>query len=171
MAPGRFLAGIGALINCPSTQRYLLLKRSPAKDVGAGLWECVTGRVDQGEGFEQALHREVREEVGLEVQIDFIVGTSHFYRGAASDDNELLGVTYGCSLRGHEAAPQPPAICLSGEHTEYRWLTADEALALLSAPDPGTRWAHTVVQRAETIRRQLPSNLGLFYRQQGFELG
>ena len=165
---GRFLAGIGALIRCTSTQRYLLLRRSPHKDVGAGVWECVTGRVDQGEGFEDALHREVREEVGLPVQIDFIIGTSHFYRGATIPDNELLGVTYCCSIVS--AATEPPAIHLSAEHSEYRWLTAEEALVLLSSPDPATRWARTVVQRAETIRQQLPTNLRLFHRRHGFEL-
>ncbi|NKB72356.1 MAG: NUDIX domain-containing protein [Candidatus Latescibacteria bacterium] len=167
MGPGRFLAGIGALIRCSSSQRYLFLKRAPTKDVGAGLWECVTGRVDQGEGFEEALHREVDEETGLAVQIDFIIGTSHFYRGPTRPDNELLGVTYSCSVLGDQG--QPPAIRPSGEHSEYGWLLAEEALELLAHPDPGTRWNRTTLERAETIRRQLPSNLGLFYRR-GFEL-
>ena len=81
MTIGRFCAGIGALIWSPTKEKYLLLRRSPEKDFAPGVWECVTGRVDQGERFEQALHREVREELGIQVQIEFIIGTSHFYRG------------------------------------------------------------------------------------------
>jgi 8-oxo-dGTP diphosphatase len=57
MSIGRFIGGIGALIWSPKVKRYLLLRRSAQRDYGAGAWECVTGRVDQGEGFEQALHR------------------------------------------------------------------------------------------------------------------
>ncbi|HEX6387601.1 MAG TPA: NUDIX domain-containing protein, partial [Anaerolineae bacterium] len=59
MSIGRFYGGVAALLYFPPTRQYLLLKRSPAKDYGAGTWECVTGRVDQGEGFEDALRREV----------------------------------------------------------------------------------------------------------------
>ena len=33
------------------------MKRGAARDFGAESWECVTGRVNQGESIEQALHR------------------------------------------------------------------------------------------------------------------
>ena len=87
MSIGRFFAVVGALLWHPPdvscNGRYLVLKRSADKDFGSGAWECVTGRVDQGEGFTDAVHREVYEELGIEVQIDFIVGTAHFFRGEA----------------------------------------------------------------------------------------
>ena len=112
MSVGRFLCGIAALVYHPATQTYLLLRRAPDRDAGGGEWECVTGRVDQGEGFEEALHREVREELGAAVAPDFIVGTSHFYRGTSVPENELLGVTYACML------DDPGAIRVSAEHSE-----------------------------------------------------
>ncbi|NJN55210.1 MAG: hypothetical protein HC804_10900, partial [Anaerolineae bacterium] len=49
MSIGRFLGGIAALIWNPTNESYLLLCRADSKDFGAGSWECVTGRVDQGE--------------------------------------------------------------------------------------------------------------------------
>ncbi|MCA9616466.1 MAG: NUDIX domain-containing protein, partial [Myxococcales bacterium] len=50
-------------------QKLLALRRSKKKDVGAGLWEVVSGRVRDGEDPLAAAIRETREETGLEVQI------------------------------------------------------------------------------------------------------
>ena len=55
MATGRFLAMVGALIWRQTDGRYLLLQRAATKDFAAGQWECVTGRLEQGERFEQNL--------------------------------------------------------------------------------------------------------------------
>jgi 8-oxo-dGTP diphosphatase len=165
MSIGRFFAGIASLIWSPETRKYLLLRRSEQKDYARGAWECVTGRVDQGEGFEDALYREVREELGVTVQIEHILGTTHFYRGSPSPENELVGVIYLCSLA------DPASIRISPEHSEYRWLTIEQALDLLSATDPSTQWARRVIQQAEVIRPMLPENLVSFQRKAGFELG
>lgn len=165
MPIGRFYAGIAALIWSPASEQYLLLRRSDQKDYGPGIWECVTGRVDQGEGFDDALRREVREELGVEVQVEHILGTTHFYRGAPSPGSELVGVVYLCSLQ------DPTSIHISAEHSECRWLSAGEALTLLSASDPSTQWAQRVIERAEIIRPLLPKRLVHFHHQAGFELG
>ena len=165
MSIGRFSAGIAALIFSPGTRRYLLLRRSQQKDYAPGIWECVTGRVDQGEGFGDALHREVREELGVDVQAEYILGTTHFYRGAATPENELVGVIYLCSL--DEAA----SIQVSKEHTEYRWLTANEAMDLLSSTDPSTQWTKRVIGRADTIRPMLSDDLVHYLSETGFEFG
>ncbi len=165
MIAGRFTAGIAAVIWCPETEQYLLLRRSEAKDYGRGIWECVTGRVDQGEGFEAALQREVLEELGVHIEVEHILGTTHFYRGAPVPENELLGVVYLCSLS--HLIP----VHISPEHTEFRWLAAAQALELLAASDPSTLWARQVIERAEAIRHLLPGELARYQREHGFELG
>jgi len=157
MAIGRFFAGVGALVWCPSDGKYLVLKRSADKDFAGGAWECTTGRVDQGEGFHDAVRREVREELGVEVQIDFIVGTLHFYRGEAKPENELVGVQYCCSLE------DPAAIRTSWEHAEYRWISAEEAETLF----PKGHWLGEVIRRAETIRALSSPELLDYYRSEG----
>src|SRR4029450_2841725 len=101
MAVGRFGAMVGALVWRHSDGRYLLLQRSAQKDFAAGQWECVTGRVEQGENFSAAVHREASEELRQAVQVEFIVGTTHFYRGVVSPEQEMVGVHYGCA-RGAE---------------------------------------------------------------------
>jgi 8-oxo-dGTP diphosphatase len=165
MAIGRFYAGIAALIWLPQNKQYLLLRRSELKDYARGAWECVTGRVDQGEGFEDALNREVYEELAVRVQVEYILGTTHFYRGDPIPENELVGVIYLCSLS------DPTLIRISSEHSEYRWLSAADALDLLSASDPTTQWARRLIQRAEAIRSMLPEELVKFQGNFGFEFG
>jgi 8-oxo-dGTP diphosphatase len=160
---GRFITGIGALVYNPDDKTYLLLKRSPQKDFGSGTWECVTGRLEQGEGFEEGLHREALEEIGIEVQPEFIIGTSHFYRGAPVPENELVGVIYCCTTF------TPTALRISAEHSEYRWLTADSALELITAEKPSDRWLRHVIRRAELINTHLPADLRTVFRAEGFE--
>jgi len=159
---------VAAVISSPDG-RYLLLRRSAEKDFAPGAWECVTGRVDQGEGFEEAVRREVQEELGVEVRLDFIVGTTHFYRGHPGPENELIGVVYACTL------DEPGAIRTSAEHSEARWVTAEQAQALLTAPDESVRasthWMQRVIERVEVVRRLLPGELEEYYQEVGFELG
>src|SRR3954465_14236530 len=47
--------------------RFLLGKRSVTKKSAPGYWAPVVGRIQNGESEEQAVVREVREEVGLVV--------------------------------------------------------------------------------------------------------
>jgi 8-oxo-dGTP diphosphatase len=157
---GRFFAGVGALLRCRADGRYLLLRRTEEKDFAGGAWECVTGRVNQGEGFTDAVLREVREELGVSAHIDFIVGTMHFYRGEARPENELVGVQYCCSIEDAEA------ITVSWEHTEHRWVTAGEARGLF----PEGHWLAEVIQRAEAIRALSPPELLAYFEEQGFEV-
>ena len=156
---GRFQAGIGALIRRADDQRYLLLKRATDKDYGADTWECVTGRLEQGESFEDALHREVIEEIGIRIQPDFIVSTGHFFRGEPVPDNELLSVLYCCTTN------EPDAIAVSAEHGEARWVTAAEAFAFI----PHNNWLYVLLQRAEFIYAKIPDDLRDFFRHNGYQ--
>ncbi len=165
MATGRFLGGIAGLVWSPEQARYLLLQRVATKDFAAGAWECVTGRVEQGEGFEHALRREVREELGVEVDIDFILGTTHFYRGDPAPANELIGVVYHCSLLS------PRAMVLNWEHGAARWVTYSEAQSLLRPEDPSEAWLLRVLARAERLRPEMPASVVGLARTEGLELG
>ena len=157
MSIGRFYGMIGALIRDAGTGKYLMLRRSSEKDVGSGSWECVTGRVDQGEGFSEALQREVMEELGVHVTPDFILRTSHFYRGEPIPENEMVGVMVACSLA------TPEAIRTSWEHSESCWISVEEAVELL----PSGYWLAELIQRDAAMRELIPESLLDFYHQTG----
>lgn len=161
MPIGHFQVGIAAVIWEAHTDRYLLLRRAAHRDYGQGAWESVTGRVDQGESFEQAVHREVREEIAAEVQIEFIIATTHFYRGEEKPENELLGLIYGCTIKDAQAAR------MGDEHSDMCWATVEEALAFL----PEGHWLRNVIQRAELLKAHLPAGLRQVFQKEGFDIG
>jgi 8-oxo-dGTP pyrophosphatase MutT (NUDIX family) len=159
MTAGRFQAMVGALVWRQTDGKYLLLQRSTTKDFAAGQWECVTGRLEQGETFTQAIQREAFEELGLVVHIECILGTTHFYRGAALPEHEMLGVHYGCSIR------DATHMWLSDEHCASQWVTMEQAQVFFSEG----HWLRALIARAEVVRGLIPRELCQFYLQEGFE--
>ncbi|MYI83049.1 MAG: NUDIX domain-containing protein [Chloroflexi bacterium] len=149
MGVGRFIAMVGMLVWRRSDGRYLLVRRSASRDFAPGEWETGSGRLEQGEGFVQALHRECMEELGLDVRIECILGVTHFYRGATDPENEMVGVSFGCSVA------DASGISLSDEHSEYRWVTAEDAAALL----PPGHWLRALIARADAFRELMPEEL------------
>ena len=57
--------------------KYLFVQ-SPAHTKAAGLWDIPGGRLSEGEMPLDGLHREVFEEIGAQVKIGNIVGTTVF---------------------------------------------------------------------------------------------
>ncbi|MFB4205296.1 hypothetical protein KBTX_01458 [wastewater metagenome] len=151
--PGRFLGGVAALIE-NDAGHVLLMRRAAGRDYAPGVWECVTGRLQQGEGFETALHREVHEETGLTVTATALIGTSHFHRGPPSVHTELIGVIYRCR------AADPDALRLSAEHDTARWTGTEAGLALAAGSHPAEVWLRRLLLR----HRHGPDGTG-------FELG
>jgi len=160
MSIGHFLGGVAGLIWDPATATYLLLRRSAGRDFQAGAWECVTGRVDQGESFEQALHREIGEETGLQVEIESIIATTHFFRGAPVPENELLGVIFSCIPK------TPMHLKIESEHSEFRWMGVEEINVLL----PDGNWLKKAIKRAEIQRKLMPHELRKFFMENGYAI-
>ncbi|MEE9445346.1 MAG: 8-oxo-dGTP diphosphatase MutT [Cocleimonas sp.] len=74
---------IGVIIN--DENQVLITKRS-AKQHQGNKWEFPGGKVETEETSQEALCRELKEEVGIDVQItDFLMNISHSY-----DDKKVL---------------------------------------------------------------------------------
>jgi 8-oxo-dGTP diphosphatase len=110
-------------------ERVLLTRR--AVKPFQGLWVMPGGKIDLGEPIVRALHREVREEIGIDVVVGGLVDVfEHLAPGPENDHFVIL--YYRCKPASHALAPNP------AEVAEARWVPRDE---LASYPVPeGTRF-------------------------------
>ncbi len=122
---GRFMVASGALIELKNTGKILLVQRSKKLDWHAGEWEICYGRIDQFEGIENGLKREVFEELGIkDLKIIKVLRVWHMFRGSKKAENELIGITYHCRT-------STEIVKLSKEHSDYRWVLPSKALELI----------------------------------------
>jgi 8-oxo-dGTP diphosphatase len=59
-------------------KKMLIIQRAFDDEVGGGTWECPGGKIDFGEELETALAREVKEEVGLKINVTKLLYASTF---------------------------------------------------------------------------------------------
>ena len=95
---------------------YLVTRRQAGVHL-AGLWEFPGGKVAAGETHQEALRREMQEELGTDVEVQDVVSTAaHAY-----DDRHVTLHFYKCDLSG---TPRP----LLGQ--EMRWVPREELRSL-----------------------------------------
>ncbi len=93
-------------------ERFLICRRPPHKARGL-LWEFVGGKVEPGETGPEALRRECREELGIDVSVgDIYTEVTHRY-----SDITVHIILY----RAEIAAGEPKLL----EHSELAWINAD----------------------------------------------
>jgi 8-oxo-dGTP diphosphatase len=98
-------------------KKVLIIKRSADDDAFPGLWEIPSGKKEQFEEPVAALIREVKEEVGVEVQVKHPVGVFSF---KVEKPNEIRDSTQINFLV--ETKDENPKIKLSSEHEVYAWV-------------------------------------------------
>ena len=104
--------GVVAIIR--ELDKFLLIKRSDFVEVAKGYWCPVSGRVERGETPEEALKREVMEEVGLYVEAHKKVAQIPSF-----DNKFTLGFW---TTKNHSGK----ARIASKEVLEVRWATIEE---------------------------------------------
>jgi ADP-ribose pyrophosphatase YjhB (NUDIX family) len=108
--------------------RLLLGRRAFEPD--AGLWDTIGGFVDEEEDLLDAVHREVLEETGLEIEVgDFVGGFSDQY-GSADDAPTALNLVFEARAVGGEAQP-------ADDVSELAWFSGD---ALPADDELAFRW-------------------------------
>jgi len=108
-------------------ERALFVKRSEASRGAAGYWTPVSGGVEPGESEAEAVRREVREEVALEVEAEAKVATIE------SHDGRYLLHFWTCRLIAGEARVR------SAEVADLRWLDQAELAELAPVFDEDVR--------------------------------
>lgn len=109
MAVGDIIEVVGAIIK--DGDRYLVGQRPAHKSQG-GLWEFMGGKIEPGETPEQALKRECREELDLEIENEHVIDSVvHEY-----PEKTINLILISCSPK---AGSSPKAL----EHQDIRWVT------------------------------------------------
>ena len=101
--------------------RVFAAKRGPGKSM-AGYWEFPGGKVEAGETPEDALARELREELKIDVTVGEFIVTATYEAGTAVIELS----TYLCTII--EGVP------VLTEHEEFRWLPVSELSDVEWAP-------------------------------------
>lgn len=123
----------------------ILLVKSPWRG-----WEYPGGLIEPGETFQEALHREVREEAGVEIEITGFVGISK------NIERDIVNIDFIARYTGGE-------LRTSEESTEVIWASPEEAMELITFPLTKKRLKNMMSGREE-------ASLFCFQREKGFHI-
>jgi 8-oxo-dGTP diphosphatase len=97
----------------------LLVKRD--REPSKGLWTLPGGRLEPGETLREAIVREVREETGIEIDIDGLIGVAEWI---SRDDDGTLSYHY--VILDFTARPRSRDIRRGDDAAEVRWVPVAE---------------------------------------------
>ncbi len=120
MGEVKIIEVVGAIIH--NGGRYLVGQR-PAGKAQGGLWEFMGGKIEPGETPEEALARECREELALEIQNECIVDAVV---------HEYPEKTIHLTLLACE--PKPGSAPKALEHQAIRWVAPEEMRTMPFCP-------------------------------------
>ena len=102
--------------------KVLIVQRSGDDETEPNTWEFVGGKIEFGEDLEEALTREIKEEVNLNVNIEKLIYAASFL---SRRQRQLVIITYMCTANNN-------IVALSNEHKNYLWADKKQMMDLLS---------------------------------------
>jgi 8-oxo-dGTP diphosphatase len=129
MMQGRIANTVGAFLIRRSGGEVLMGLRAAWKAAWPLHWDTIGGRVEDGESLDQALIREIQEEVGVRPTTFWLLATIKEPRPEIHGD--LLHHVY--AVTGWDGGEPSNT---SDEHTELKWFSVDAMRALTNIVDP-----------------------------------
>jgi 8-oxo-dGTP diphosphatase len=111
-----------AIVDDLGRPSVLLSARRTEPSALAGGWEFPGGKVDPGERHDEALRRELREELGVEVELGELLGGPLERGGWPLGDDFVIWVWWAVVTDGE---PQPLE-----DHDALRWLAREDLYAV-----------------------------------------
>ncbi len=122
---------------------YLVTKRDPNKETSPGKWEIgAGGSVLRGESFEEGAARELFEETGIKAQKLIPI-----FEESKMHENGFGAHYYGYLCETDTA--KDAVVLQEGETTEYKWITAQEAVCGEYISDRAVKAVKNIIGQAE----------------------
>ena len=109
---------VNAIIKSKEGTKFLVIKRK--EGIHAGKWAFPGGIVEKGETSEEALKREVKEEVGLDIEkIIRKISKYEYGRGEEELRKKSKGQCFLVAVKNENVKTSP-------EIADYKWVTLEE---------------------------------------------
>lgn len=106
---------------------YLVMKRSDDEEIYPGIWQVITGMIEPDESAQEAALRELHEESGLRpLEFYCLPYITSFF---SIRRNQLQHVPVFAAI-----VDPGVEVVLSEEHSEFKWVSFDEAIQILPFP-------------------------------------
>jgi ADP-ribose pyrophosphatase YjhB (NUDIX family) len=116
------VVSVGGLI--VNVEDKVLLVKSPQRG-----WEIPGGQVEIGENLKEALIREVKEEAGIDIEVEkLLMITSNIGKGVQTQHSSLNNTIVNTCFSGRAISGE---LTTSEESLEVGWFSRDEVLDLI----------------------------------------
>ena len=130
MNPTHLVSGAALVTN---EKGEILLVKSPLRG-----WEYPGGLIEPGETFQEALHREIREESGVEVEVTGFVGI------CKNIQRDIVNIDFTARYVSGE-------LTTSEESTEVVWATPQQAREMITFPLTRKRLENMLSGREQAV--------------------
>lgn len=106
---------VAAALLCNGNKKFLIAKRAHGHLVGK--WEFPGGKIDEGETKNETVIREIREELGVTIVPEEIVGIFRHVYGERDIELTLIRCSFPCV---------DEKLISDGSHSEHAWISLSE---------------------------------------------
>jgi 8-oxo-dGTP diphosphatase len=113
------VAAKGLIVNKQGQVLILREANTYKEGTGTGRYHLPGGRLNSGESYENGLHREIKEETGLEIEPLYPIYVGEWHPVINGTPNQIIAIFTVCK-------PKATKVKLSEEHDDYKWIKPED---------------------------------------------